>query len=50
MEGIEQAPGANAGDAMADPIELAELFDVDVNQLTRVFSLITPDQLGGLQR
>ena len=34
--------GSIAGDAMADPVELAELFDVDVNQLTRVLALITP--------
>jgi hypothetical protein len=26
--------GSIAGDAMADPVELTELFDVDVNQLT----------------
>src|SRR5689334_16980800 len=28
--------GSIAGDAMADPVELAELFDIDVNHLTRV--------------
>ena len=42
--------GSIAGDAMADPVELAELFDVDVNQLTRVLALITPDWLDRLQR
>ena len=38
-----------AGDAMADPIELTELFDVDVNQLTWALALIAADRLGRLQ-
>ena len=42
--------GSIAGDAMADPVELAELFDVDMNQFTRLLALITPDRLGRLQR
>ena len=39
-----------AGDAMAEPIELAELLDVDVDQLTRVLALIAPDRFSRLQR
>src|SRR6266700_5712618 len=32
--------GSVAGDAVTDPIELAELFDVDMDQLSRMFALI----------
>jgi hypothetical protein len=32
--------GPIASDVMADPIELAELFDVDVDQFTGAFALI----------
>ena len=42
--------GSIAGDAMADPIELAELFDVDVDEFTGMFALIAADRLGRLQR
>src|SRR5947209_16204484 len=38
-----------AGDAMADPIELPELFDVDVDQFTRTLPLVAPHRLGRLQ-
>ena len=41
--------GAVAGDAVADPIELAELFDVDVDQLARPLALISARRLGRLQ-
>lgn len=42
--------GSIAGDAVADPVEFTELFDVNVDQLTRVLALIAPDRLGRLQR
>ena len=42
-------PGSIAGDAMADPVELAELFDVDVDQFAGMFALIAPHRLGRLQ-
>ncbi len=41
--------GSIAGDAMADPTELAELFDVDVNQLTRMFALIAAHRFSRFQ-
>ena len=42
--------GSITGDAMADLVEFAELFDIDMDQFTRVLALITPDRLGALQR
>ena len=39
--------GAIAGDAMADAVELAELFDVDVDQLAGLLALVAADRLGG---
>jgi hypothetical protein len=42
-------PGSISGDAMADLVELAELFDVDVDQLARPFALVAADRLGRLQ-
>src|SRR4029450_11386634 len=39
-----------AGDAVSDLIELAELFDVDVDQLAGMLALIAPHRLGGLER
>lgn len=42
-------PGSIAGDAMAYTVELAELFDVDVDQLAGVFALIAPHRLGRFQ-
>jgi hypothetical protein len=40
----------DAVDAVADPIELAELFDVDVDQFSGMLSFIAADRLGRLQR
>src|SRR6202008_4619201 len=39
---------AIAGDAMADPIDTAELFDVDVDHLTRLLALIAAHRLDRL--
>src|ERR1700722_16906599 len=39
--------GALAGDAVADAIELAELFDVDVDDLAGSCALVAADRLGG---
>jgi hypothetical protein len=39
-----------AGDAVTDAIELAELLDVDVEDLARGGALITADRLGRLER
>src|SRR5258705_11220525 len=41
--------GPIAGDAMADTIELTELFDVDVDQLAGPLTLIAAHRFGGLQ-
>ena len=41
--------GAVAGDAVADLIELAELFDVDVDQLARPLALVSAGRLGRLE-
>jgi hypothetical protein len=37
---------AVAGDAVADLIEPAKFFDVDVNRLARMFALVAPQRLG----
>ena len=42
--------GAVAGDPMADAIELAELFDVDVEDLAWGGSLVAAHRLGWLER
>jgi hypothetical protein len=42
-------PPAVAGDAMADLIELAEFFDVDVDELARPFTLIATDRPSRLE-
>ena len=42
--------GPIAGDPMADPIELAELFDVDVDDLARGGAFIATDRFGRLER
>jgi hypothetical protein len=42
--------GAVAGDTVADLIELAELFDVDVDDLTRGGAFVATDRLGRLER
>ena len=39
-----------AGDAMAGPVELPELLDVDVDQLAGLVALVAPGWLGRLQR
>ncbi len=41
-------PLSIARDPMTDPIELAELFDVDVDQFAGTVALIAPDRLGRL--
>jgi hypothetical protein len=41
--------GPVAGDAMADLVELAELFDVDVDQLARPLALVAAWRLGRLE-
>src|SRR6185437_10051157 len=41
--------GAIARDAMTDPIEFTELFDVDMDQLAGVFTLVAPHWFGRLQ-
>jgi hypothetical protein len=40
----------NTHDAMADAIEFAKLFDVDVDQFAGIFSLIAAHRFGRLQR
>src|SRR5258708_28611164 len=40
---------AVAGDAMADLVELTELFDVDMDHLARPLPLIAAGRLGGLE-
>ncbi len=40
---------AVAGDAMADLVETAQRFDVDVDRLARLLALVATDRLGGLQ-
>ena len=40
---------AIAGDAVADLVELAELFDVDVDQLAGMLAFITTNRRGRLQ-
>ena len=40
---------AVAGDAVADPVEAAELLDVDVDQLAGVLALVAADRLGRLE-
>ena len=38
-----------AGDAVADALEFAELFDVDVDQFAGIFALIAAHRFGRLQ-
>ena len=40
---------AVAGDAVADPLEAAELLDVDVDQLAGMLALVAADRLGRLE-
>jgi hypothetical protein len=42
--------GSVAGDAVTDPVELAKLLDVDVDDLARGGALMAADRLGRLQR
>jgi hypothetical protein len=42
-------PGLSAGDAMPHRANTAELLDVDVDELTRVFALIAPNRFSGFQ-
>jgi hypothetical protein len=41
--------GLSAGDAMSHQANAAELLDVDVDELTRVFAFIAPDRFSGFQ-
>ena len=43
-------PGAIAGDAMADAVDAAELFDLDVDQLARLLTLVADDGRFGVER
>jgi hypothetical protein len=42
--------GSVAGDPVTDPIELAELLDVDVDDLAGRGAFLAADRLGGLER
>ena len=41
--------GLSAGDAMPHRANTAELLDLDVDELTRVFALVAPDRFSGFQ-
>ncbi|MHC4092986.1 MAG: hypothetical protein ACYSVY_22380 [Planctomycetota bacterium] len=41
--------GSIAGDAVADPVETAEFFDIDVDHLTGFVTFVSAHRLGGLQ-
>src|SRR3954469_19189787 len=43
-------PRSVAGDAMADPVEAAELFDIDVDQFARMLALVAAHRRGGFER
>ena len=43
-------PGAVAGDPVTNPIEPAEFFDADVDDLVGSGALVATDRLGGLER
>src|SRR6187399_2708950 len=43
-------PSAVASDAMFDPIDPAELLDVDVDHLTRMLAFVAPHRFARLQR
>ena len=43
-------PRAIAGDAMADPVEFAELLDVDMDELAGMLAFVAADRLGRLER
>src|SRR3954469_10041489 len=42
--------GSIAGDAMADPVEAAELLDIDVDQVAGMFALVAANRRGGFER
>src|SRR5215212_3710611 len=42
--------GSIAGDAMADPVEAAELFDIDVDQFAGMLAFVAADRRGGFER
>src|SRR3954465_12382767 len=42
--------GSVAGDAMADAVEAAELFDIDVDQFAGMFALVAAHRRGGFKR
>src|SRR3954471_21966692 len=42
--------GSIAGDAMADAVEAAELFDIDVDQVAGMFALVAANRRGGFER
>src|SRR3954467_15497089 len=42
--------GSVACDAMADPVEAAELFDIDVDQFAGMFALVAAHRRGGFKR
>src|SRR5215212_9079800 len=42
--------GSVAGDAMADPVEAAELFDIDVDQFAGMLTLVAANRRGGFER
>src|SRR5215216_2710691 len=41
--------GSIAGDAMADAVEAAELFDIDVDQFAGMFALVAANRRGGFK-
>jgi hypothetical protein len=42
-------PSSILGDPVTDPVELAELFDVEVKQFAGTFALIAPHRLSRFQ-
>src|SRR3954466_2001820 len=42
--------GSITGDAMADPVEAAELFDIDVDQFAGMLTLVAANRRGGFKR
>src|SRR3982751_454702 len=42
--------GSVAGDAMADAVEAAELFDIDVDQFAGMLTLVAANRRGGFER
>lgn len=46
---VASALSAIAGDPVSNPVEAAELLDVDVQQLARLLALVALHRLGGTQ-